>query len=907
MGWQPGTKLGPYEIVAPLGSGGMGEVHRARDTRLDREVAIKLIPAALAGNDAFRQRFAREAKAISSLNHPNICTLHDVGQTAAEGSPETGGLVHYLVMELIEGESLADRLVRGPLPLHDVLRYGRQISSALDAAHRHGIIHRDLKPGNVMITKSGAKLLDFGLARSTMGEPGKAGESTSTPTAMATAAHPLTAEGTILGTFQYMAPEQLEGAEADARTDIFALGAVLHEMATGQPAFKAASKTSLIAAIVSSQPPPISTIVPTIPPALDHVVRRCLEKDPDDRWQSAHDVAGELQWIGEAGSQAGVAVPITRRRKAREKLAWGVAGISLLAALALALTLWTAPRTTQRAFRGSISPPPDQSLIPFDLMGLSLSPDGMTLAFVASGHDGRKQIWLRRLSEMTARALSETEGAGYPFWSPDGQNLAFFSEGKLKRIDLRGGSPRVLADAPSGRGGSWGSEGVILYAPNITSPILRIPADGGSAEPVTTLDQETEVTHRWPVFLPDGSHFLYVSRARRAGQGEVGRLMLAEIGSPEPSVLIEDASNALYVEPGFLIYGRSANLYAWRFDAGSLQLTGQPIPIVPDKLSYWEGKNFVPFTASDDGTLVYLAEAIRPTEIRWFDRDGRPLEALGSPGFYVTPRISPDGRRIAYMQGDSPQSATDIWIRDLDLDRTFRLTQQSGFYSSPAWTPDSARIAFLCQPKGVQDLCVRSAGPGGDIEILYESSTWKTSGSWMPNGKGFLFALQDPETNQDILMLPGGAGAKPLYVVRTPFSEDFPFVSPDGRRLAYVSDQSGRFEVYVRSLEGSPEQWQISTAGGQEPRWRSDGKELVYAASDGFVTSVPLQTEPAFRPGSPVRLFALPEPPDVQTPIFEDMTADGKRLLLNVPTTSRASIVFHAILGWTTLLQDEGE
>ncbi|HZI94603.1 MAG TPA: protein kinase, partial [Patescibacteria group bacterium] len=570
MDWSAGTKLGPYEILAPIGAGGMGEVHRARDTRLNRDVAIKVLPAALAGQEQLRLRFEREARAISSLNHPNICTLYDVGHTAtsAGAQGEAGGQLHYLVMEFLEGESLADRLQKGALPLAEALKYGRQIASALQAAHRQGIIHRDLKPGNVMITRAGAKLLDFGLARTAAGDAPPVGASpvggpldssragSQMATALAPEQAPLTAQGTILGTFQYMAPEQLEGADADARTDIFALGAVLYEMSTGRRAFQGKTRTSLIAAIVSSQPAPISTVTPMTPPALDHVVQRCLEKDPDDRWQSAQDVASELQWIGESGSQAGVAAPVTLRRATREKLAWGVAAVLALASLLLGLGYLSKPApAVQRAFRATLTPPPDTALIPFDTAGLSLSPDGRTLAFVAAGSDGSKKIWLRDLAEMNARPVPETDGAAYPFWSPDGRNLGFFADAKLKTIDLRGGSPRVLADAPTGRGGSWSRDGVILFAPNITSPINRIPSDGGKAEPVTRYEPATEVTHRWPVFLPDARHFLYLARSRVGANREVGRLMLASLDTAEASVLIDDASNALYVQPGYLVYG----------------------------------------------------------------------------------------------------------------------------------------------------------------------------------------------------------------------------------------------------------------------------------------------------------------------------------------------------------------
>jgi Tol biopolymer transport system component len=891
MPLQAGSQLGPYELVAPIGAGGMGEVWRGRDTRLDRSVAVKILPATIAQDEQFRVRFEREAKTISSLNHPHICTLFDVGH-----EDET----HFLVMELVEGESLADRLQRGPLPLDQVVKLGAQVAEALDGAHKQGIVHRDLKPANVMVTKTGAKLLDFGLARTGAAVAGLSGS-----TELPTEAKPLTTAGTVLGTFQYMAPEQLEGTEADPRTDIFALGALLYEMATGRRAFEGKSRTSLIAAILSTQPPPISSVQPVMPPALDHVVRRCLEKDPDDRWQSAHDVASELRWIADAGSQAGVPATVTIRRRSRERLAWTLAAV--LGATATLLAFVVLRREGEQAvpIRATLTPPPDTALIPFDELGLSLSPDGGRLAFVAIAADGSKKIWIRDLSDMSARPVPETEGAWYPFWSPDGRSLGFFADGKLKRIDLRGGSPQVIADAPSGRGGSWGPDGVILFSPNITTGIHRVAATGGTATPVTHFDPEKETSHRWPLFLPDGRHFVFLLRARVSGRPEVGRLMLGSLYSPETTLLIDDASNAAYVKPGYLIYGRSSSLYAWRFDAAKRRLVGQPAPIVKEKLSFWEPKNLVMFTASDSGVVVYLPEALPKTTLRWSDPSGRSLGSLGSPGFYRGLRISPDATKVAYALAESSQGLSDLWVRDLQYDRTLRLTETSGLYSSPAWSRDSSRLMFACQLKGVPDLCVRSLREGG-AELLYESANWKWPTCWMPDGKSVLFTEQGPKTNYDISILTLDGKGEAHVLLQTPSDESNAEVSPDGRWVAYVSSETGRSEVCIRAFSGSFEQWQVSTGGGAQARWRGDGRELYYVAPDGYVMAVSIETRPVFRPGTPRRLFELPERPDRDTPVFEDVTPDGRRFLLNVPVTERSSVGFHLIVNWPSLLDQSG-
>ena len=464
----------------------------------------------------------------------------------------------------------------------------------------------------------------------------------------------------------------------------------------------------------------------------------------------------------------------------------------------------------------------------------------------------------------------------------------------------------MIADAPSGRGGSWGKGDVILLSPSTHSAIHQVPASGGTPTPVTRFDPEKESNHRWPHFLPDARHFLYSLRARTPGQAEVNRLMLGSLDSLDATMLIDDATNAAYVEPGYLLYGRAGNLYAWRFDAGGRRLIGQPVPIVQEKLSLWEPKGLAVFAASDSGTIVYLPEAVPRTTLQWYDAGGRALGTLGKPAFYRTPRISPDGKKVAFALGDSGPTPNDLWILDLQYERTFRLTQKSGSYSEPAWSRDSSRLVFGCLPKGVQDLCLKSLLGGADADLLYASPNWKVSPSWMPDGKSVVFAEQDPTTVYDINAVSVGDEPKPRSLLKTPFSENASEVSPDGRWIAYVSDETGRAEVNIRPVSGSFEQWQISTGGGSEPRWRGDGRELYYAAPDGLLMAVAIETQPVFRPGTPRKLFPLPEKPDRNLPIFEDVTPDGKRFLLNVPVTAHSSIGFHVIANWPSLLDNAG-
>jgi eukaryotic-like serine/threonine-protein kinase len=564
-----GTRLGPYEILAPLGAGGMGEVYRARDTRLDRTVAVKVLPAPLSADSELRLRFEREARAVSRLNHPHICTLHDVGHHQA---------IDFLVMEYLEGETLADRLKKGAIPLNQLLQYAIEIADALVHAHRAGLLHRDLKPANIMLTKTGAKLLDFGLAKVQLLPAGNA-------LSLATGSDPLTHRGAILGTVQYMAPELLDGREADARSDIFAFGAVLYEMVTGHKAFDGDSAPRVMAAILTIHPPQISTLQPSAPPALERVITRCLTKDPDERWQSAYDLKAELQWIAEGAAQPGAAIALSKRGpRMREGLAWVAAAVGILAAIVLAALNSSTTRDAPMLLRLSVPRPP----IPGSNFVTAISPDGRSIVYAVDDDVHPGQLWIRRLGSLAMHPLPATEGATSPFWSPDSRFVGFFADGKLKTIEIGTssdyGRPHTLCDAPTGRGGAWNRDGVIVFVPNLEDAIYRVPAAGGRVSPVTTLNRDRqETSHRWPDFLPDGRHFLYwVRSADEQNQGIYIGSLDARSESQHDQRLLGTPNNALYAAPGYLLFERDRMLMAQAFDPGRLQLLGEPQRIADD-------------------------------------------------------------------------------------------------------------------------------------------------------------------------------------------------------------------------------------------------------------------------------------------------------------------------------------
>ncbi len=865
----PGSHLGPYKILAAIGAGGMGEVYRARDTRLERTVAIKVLPEHLSKSPEVRQRFEREARTISQLSHPHICALYDVGH---EGETE------YLVMELLEGETLAQRLDRGALPIDQTLRYGTEIADALDKAHRQGVVHRDLKPGNVMLTRSGVKLLDFGLAKGLPSPGGREGI-----TALPTQAN-LTEEGTILGTFQYMAPEQLEGKEADARTDIFAFGAALYEMATGKKAFSGESQASLISAILRDDPQPISQVQPTSPPALDRVVKTCLAKDPEERWQSASDLKRELRWIGESSQATSLAPSEVERARARgsvrtTRFAWALSALLLLGVIYLASDLLRHRGARPQPIHSYLIPPEGTS---FRLTGdegapIAISPDGVSVAFGAAN-----KLWVQSLRTGQSAALASTDGAQCPFWSPDGRSIGFFATGKLKTVEASGGPVQVIADAPTPRGGTWGPGGVIVFAPDFRGGLARVPASGGPTTPLTKVDLQRHTTHRWPFFLPDGKHVLYLAANHGNPRSEQSGVYVAFLEGGEPRRVMPSYGSAQYV-PGYLLSVRDANLMAAPFDLGRLSVMGESVRVAANvNFDYgtWRGV----FTASQNGVLVYqVARDAAGGQLTWIDMSGRPVSAIGERSEAYALRLSPDNRRASVILGD-PNN--DIWVYELERGVRTRLTTDAQVIMSPCWSRDSSQILFVTgeslQKADVDYvLATLPANGAGQRKVLYKSSVRIEPTDWSPDGR---YVLVDKGTigAQDIWVIPLASPEKAFPLVESPFLDGTGQFSPDGRWVAYMSQQSGRLEVYVTAFPGGGARWQVSANSGTQPRWSADGRTLYFVSLSGQLMTASVDGKGTqfvvkdVKPLFQVNLFVGP-----RVSSGYDVAADGKRILIN--------------------------
>ena len=883
-----GAKLGPYEIQSPLGAGGMGEVYKARDTRLDRTIAVKILPPHLSENPEARQRFDREARTISSLNHPNICTLHDVGHKDG---------VDFLVMEFLEGETLADRLHKGPLPVDQLLKCGIEICDGLEKAHRSGVVHRDLKPGNIMLTKTGAKLMDFGLAKALMANAGATSGLTATVTTPP-GTDPLTARGVVVGTFQYMAPEQVEGKEADARSDIFALGSVLYEMATGKRAFEGKTAASAMAAVLEREPPPISSVQPMIPPALDRLVRTCLQKDPDERWQTAHDVKLQLREIGESRSTP-AAAPLAGRKTRAFYLQWA------------ALALIVAAAATAGYFAHIPQPPPPVwgGLNITGELGeegsFVLSSDGSRLAYVAADPQGRILVWVRKLDSPKGLPLEGTSGVEYPFWSEDARSIGFFADGKLKRIDADGQNLQTICDAPNGRGGTWNRDGLIVFAPNAVGGLAKVSAAGGTPSPITQGDPVT--SQRFPYFLPDGRHFLFTLGFSKQGQDGI---YLGSIDSPQIKLISPGPSSNPVYASGYLLVVRDGKLLAQPFDLRSLQVTGTP-SAVSDGVRAAFDRRAADFSAARNGTLVFLAAVTSGQRLVWFDREGKELGLavpdIGNPtSGLLAGTLSPSGDRVAVARARGVGS--DIWIYNLKTALGTRLTFTDDFNESPVWSPDNNNVLFTRNLADHYELRVKSVSGAGDEQLALKSPGNVIASSWSRDG-GYVFYSGDvfrvSGKVQGMAMAMHDSGYKTIPATHSEGDVFGGAFSPDNKWLAYGSDETGRLEVYVTSFPNHAGKWQLSNGGidsGLFPIWTGAGTEteVIFRDLQSRLISVPVRTEgTSLSQGAPRVLLGGRS---LASSRFIDVTRDGKRILLGLPQ-EYASTPLTLLLNWTANLK----
>ena len=855
MGLSPGARLGPYEIVSPLGAGGMGEVYRARDSRLNRTVAIKVLPTDAAGDADRRERFEREAKAISALDHPNICALYDVGEH--DGT-------YFLVMPCLEGQTLADRIAKGTLPVDQAIKIAIEIATALDAAHRHGIVHRDLKPGNVMLTKTGVKLLDFGLAKLKKAE-GPLGHST-----MVTG----TGVGTLLGTMPYMSPEQVEGRDVDARSDIFSLGAVIYEMVTGERAFKGETAASVIGAILKDHPEPMRARQPLTPVVLERMVATCLAKQADDRWQSAADVARALQWSAEWGSDAASIV-----RERRSRLPMAMVGVAGLVIGAIAAAGWPSMRPVSSAdavLRFGIEPGHGLSFVgsssSVGALQFAVSPDGRHVVLVAARDNGEPTLWLRTLNDRTSRELPGSAGATEPFWSPDSLTIGFFAGGRLKSVHIGTGEIRDICQASRSapRGGAWSQEGVILFGADFFTGLSKVTVATGLVEPATQVDGAAS-SHRWPSFLPDGRRFLFYARGSENHRG----IFLGSLDGTSPVRVLDTVFNGQYAN-GFLLTVRAGALLAYPFDERGGTISGDP--------------------------LVHSGSTNELSRLTWFDRDGRETDPQLPPSDIATFQLSPDSRQVAMTRMDPALGSTDIWIADLERATSARFTLDPANDLAPTWSADGKEIIFRSDRTG-ENVLYRKASSGGATDNPVGRFNAATATDVSPDGRHVLFYHTAAGTGADIRSAPLSEPDQQVAIANNEYDEYDGRYSPDGRWIAYVSNESGRAEIYVQPLPSTGTKTIVSTNGGTEPRWRGDGRELFYLAADGKLMAVALTPVGGIKPGAERALF--------QTRILTrrslfrvsvDASADGNRFLLKTPIPDAQPPSLTVVTNWTATL-----
>ena len=882
-----GTRLGPYEILGAIGEGGMGEVYKATDTRLSRTVAIKVLPPHFAGDPDMKQRFDREAQTIAGLNHPHICTLHDVGEQDG---------VSFLVMEHLEGETLAARIARGALPIDEALKIALEIIDALDKAHRQNIVHRDLKPSNIMLTKGGTKLVDFGLAKWASSQPGSQG-------AQETRLD-VTAKGTMIGTMQYMSPEQVEGREADSRTDLFGFGAVFYEMVTGKKAFEGKTQASLIGAIMKAEPRPVSHLAQMTPPVLDHVVSRCLAKDPEERWQTAHDLMIQLAWITRSRTDTTVspAVIEAERKSRRFTMIATTVALAISAGLAAPAYLY---------WRGPAEPEAIQyrhTIVGLNAPDIGLSPDGKSIAFVAKPDpSGPTVLYVRPTRSVTARKIAGTENASLPFWSPDNSSIAYVVGGRLKKVPAKGGASEDLTEAKDFSGGAWSPAGggTILFG--TSKGISRVSAEGGPATLITELGQD-EAGHLWPSFLPDGTHYTYLAWSEDGAKRVV---YVAALDSKDRQQLLAEESNAVYAgstgsrqaAPGYLFFHRGPTLFAQPFNPRSLKLTGDAAQVAGGVATGQTGRGF--FDVSQTGMLIYFQGAgnaaagrggIVPSQFGFVDRSGGRVEIGVEAGDYGDMNLSPTGALIAVTKQETGARSSDIWVVDWRQTKQTRLTTDPSDDINPVWVqPDGQQIAFTSWRKGNADIYVKNANNVGDETPLIQTPANESIEDWSKDGKFIAFGCGLDEY-QDICAAeigPDGKAGKPFTVVAGRYHKNEPQFSYDGKWLAYTSDinEPGKFEVFVQSFPDGRIKQQISREGGGQPRWRGDGKEIFFAALDSRRMAVDITLGPRIEPGVPHVLFTSTTTnqtaPDPSRHMW-DVLPDGQRLLTRINPAIRA-------------------
>ena len=878
MGLAPGTRLGPYEVGAQIGAGGMGEVYRALDTNLKRSVAIKVLPDALASDSERLGRFQREAEILASLNHQNIATLYDLER--ADGTTA-------LVMELVEGPPLSVRLTLGSIPVGEALLIAKQIALALEAAHEQHIIHRDLKPANVSVSPKGlVKVLDFGLAKA-LESPAVIADPIASPTMTSPAA---TRAGIILGTAAYMSPEQAKGRTADKRSDVWAFGCVLYEMLTGRAAFAGETVSEVLSEILKSEPD-WRWLPPDTPDGIRRLLRRCLQKDPFER---LHHIADARLEIDDAGRQTG--------EPGETAAAPGRRGLGLLVALALVtllagaqtVRLWQAARSGPAApqMRLAITTPPSSGTrVPAELQSLAISPDGLKVAFVTVS-EGRSQLWLRQIESETARPLPGTEFGVLPFWSPDSRSVGFFANNELKRIDIEGGSIKTLARAPFGRGGAWNHDGTILFAPIFTGPIYRIPASGGEPVPLTRL-APGQAAHRDPRFLPDGRRFLY----HASGVGDASGVYVGDLNGAPPQRVLDAELALVHPSSRQLLFIRQGTLYSQALDSTGAIVVGNPSLIA---------ERVVAVSASDAGLIAYRTDSARELrQLVWFDRNGDEIGRIGRPDYSgdAAPSLSRDGRYVAFhlVRDGNP----DIWWLELPRGGPSRLTTDPAADYSPKWSPDGRRVVFASTRSGVYDLYQQSTTNPEGAEVLLATPQNKSPTDWSRDGRFILFRNVDPATSHDLWALPLEGNKTPFPVVRTRFTESYGQFSPDGNWIAYDSNESGRVEVYVQPFPGPGTKVRISTSGGAQMRWSNDATELFYLALDGRLMAVPIRRssqDNAITPGEPVPLFdanvGLVVPLQAGHSEAWTISRDGQRFLMNTVVEHPSAPPITIILNW---------